>query len=119
MSAFTSKSELRQNLKDKFDFLLETANLHEDVDIPDDLREEIVSACLCTVDEYNRNKRALQEEAGRAASDVNTLVSRTMNVVICNDCKAYWIGPVEKCECGCKTLTKTHKSNAQHALNLE
>ena len=48
-----------------------------------------------------------------------TVVNRTINVVICNHCKSYWVGEIEKCECGCKTFTKTHKSNAQYAINLE
>lgn len=40
-------------------------------------------------------------------------------VLICNNCKEYWIFPKERCECGSTTLTETHPSNAKHAKNHE
>lgn len=38
-------------------------------------------------------------------------------VLICGNCKNYWIAPVEKCSCGCTTLSKTHPYNAMYAEN--
>ena len=32
-------------------------------------------------------------------------------ILICNNCKKFYIAPIEKCECGCKTLTETHPDN--------
>jgi hypothetical protein len=32
-------------------------------------------------------------------------------VLICNDCKLYYVAPKEKCSCGCSVLTETHPSN--------
>lgn len=40
-------------------------------------------------------------------------------VLICNNCKKIWIAPKEKCDCGCSTLTETHKSNKQFASNAK
>ena len=40
-----------------------------------------------------------------------------VNVLICNNCKTFWIAPKEKCKCGSTTLTKTHESNIVLAEN--
>jgi hypothetical protein len=40
-----------------------------------------------------------------------------VNVLICTNCKEYWIAPKEECICGCKTLTETHTLNANIAKN--
>lgn len=32
-------------------------------------------------------------------------------VLICNNCKLFWISPKDRCTCGCTTLTVTHESN--------
>jgi hypothetical protein len=34
-----------------------------------------------------------------------------VKVLICNNCKLFYIAPTEKCKCGCGVLTETHPSN--------
>lgn len=41
--------------------------------------------------------------------------NKDYKVLICNDCKKFWIAPKYKCDCGCSTLTETHPSNIEHA----
>ncbi len=41
------------------------------------------------------------------------------DVVICCNCKAFWISPVYKCDCGCRTFEKTHPNNIQYAKNIK
>jgi len=36
---------------------------------------------------------------------------KTLTVLICNNCKLFYIAPKEKCTCGCTTLTETHPNN--------
>lgn len=40
-------------------------------------------------------------------------------VLICNNCKDFWMAPMEKCVCGSTSLTETHKSNAKYAKNAD
>lgn len=49
----------------------------------------------------------------------NKNMKEEKEVLICNNCKDIWIAPIEKCECGSSTLTKTHSSNAKYAKNLK
>lgn len=37
------------------------------------------------------------------------------DVLICENCKEYWIGPKERCTCGSTSLSKTHQSNYIYA----
>jgi hypothetical protein len=37
-------------------------------------------------------------------------------VLICNNCKRYWVAPKYKCDCGSTTLTVTHPMNIIHAV---
>ena len=39
-----------------------------------------------------------------------------MEVKICNNCKKIWLD-IEKCSCGCTTLTETHYTNYVYAEN--
>jgi hypothetical protein len=39
-------------------------------------------------------------------------------VLICENCKDIWISPIDKCSCGCKTLSITHESNRSYAKNI-
>ena len=39
-------------------------------------------------------------------------------VLICNDCKSFWISPIESCNCGCKTFSETNEYNACLAKNI-
>jgi hypothetical protein len=53
-------------------------------------------------------------------NNTNTLlgvVTSNEKVLICNNCKDIWIAPKNKCNCGCSTLTETHKSNRVYARN--
>lgn len=34
-----------------------------------------------------------------------------LTVLICNNCKQFYISPKQRCECGCTVLTETHASN--------
>lgn len=34
-----------------------------------------------------------------------------MTVLICNNCKQFYIAPKQKCECGCSVLSETHPTN--------
>lgn len=44
--------------------------------------------------------------------------NKTKKVLICNNCKDIWIAPINKCKCGCTTLTETHLSNINLAQNF-
>lgn len=35
-------------------------------------------------------------------------------VLICENCKKFWISPMGKCDCGSTTLRETHKLNIKH-----
>lgn len=37
------------------------------------------------------------------------------SVLICENCKKFWVSPTTKCVCGSTSLTKTHKSNIKYA----
>lgn len=34
-----------------------------------------------------------------------------IKVLICNNCKLYYLAPKEKCKCGCSVLSETNISN--------
>ncbi len=40
-------------------------------------------------------------------------------VLICNNCKEYWIAPKGRCTCGSAILTQTHSGNAHIANNFK
>jgi hypothetical protein len=40
------------------------------------------------------------------------------NVVICQNCKDFWISPVEQCNCSSKSFEKTHPDNLMLSKNL-
>jgi hypothetical protein len=48
----------------------------------------------------------------------NNHVGGSFKVLICNNCKVFWIAPKTKCDCGCQTLTETHYTNATLAKNF-
>jgi len=41
------------------------------------------------------------------------------SVLICLDCKSFWLSPIDQCSCGCKTLSSAHQSNKKYAINLK
>ncbi len=63
-------------------------------------------AACAVVNEYCQKYVALVKEINNANP-----------VLICENCKKYWIAPIEKCSCGSTTLTKTHPHNAAYAEN--
>jgi len=40
------------------------------------------------------------------------------NVLICENCKSFWIAPMDRCDCGSTTLSKTHENNYKLARNF-
>lgn len=63
-------------------------------------------AACAVVNEYCKKYVELEKEM----DDANP-------VLVCNNCKKYWIAPVEKCSCGSTTLNKTDAYNAAYAEN--
>jgi hypothetical protein len=54
---------------------------------------------------------------GNKTNTLLGVVTSNEKVLICNNCKDIWIAPKNKCNCGCSTLTETHKSNRVYARN--
>lgn len=38
------------------------------------------------------------------------------SVLICFECKGFWLSPIEQCSCGCRTLLATHQSNKKYLV---
>lgn len=56
-----------------------------------------------------------EKHEGNNANTLLGVVASNEKVLICNNCKEYWIAPKERCDCGSTTLTATHLSNAKLA----
>lgn len=46
------------------------------------------------------------------------IIEKESDVVICNNCKSFYIKPIIVCECGCKTFSNTHPYNKCLAKNI-
>jgi len=45
------------------------------------------------------------------------MAKKEIKILICENCKRFWVAPKERCECGSTTLTETHPSNQKYAEN--
>lgn len=59
---------------------------------------------------------AMEEYAAQFAAPPPASEGR---VLICENCKAIWIGPKDKCDCGSTSLISTHNSNYIYAKNCK
>jgi len=55
--------------------------------------------------------------------EIDNIVTDVQNkskkeVLICENCKTFWIAPMDRCSCGSTSLAKTHISNYALAKNL-
>lgn len=59
----------------------------------------------------------LPSELDREVFKVRKIAMDKQDLLICNHCKKIWTGLIDRCNCGCTTLTKTHESNRKYACN--
>lgn len=54
-----------------------------------------------------------KESVNSALRKADVIRSSKKECVICENCKSYWIRPIDKCDCGCKSFAPTHDYNIQ------
>lgn len=62
-------------------------------------------------------KKLSEKHESNNANTLLGVVASNEKVLICNNCKDIWVAPKDRCDCGCTTLTETHKSNRSLARN--